>query len=138
VVHRVVKRYLAGDRSQAAEDPTFEELARHLNEATWKASKAEAERMRMLVARIFRERVGEVVEGNVVAIKPFGLVVQMVGTGATGTIAIESLPGGPYRVERHGQELVGERRSFAVGDALEARVLSTNEDLGRVDLELLD
>lgn len=138
VVHRVVKRYLAGDRSQAPEDPSFEELAGHLNEATWKASKAEAERMRMLVARIFRERIGEVVEGNVVAIKPFGLVVQMVGTGATGTIATESLPGGPYRVERHGQELVGAKRTFAVGDSLEARVLSTNEDLGRVDLELLD
>ncbi|MBS2038329.1 RNB domain-containing ribonuclease [bacterium] len=136
MVHRVIKRYLAGDRSQVAGDPAFEELAGHLNEATWKASKAEAERMRMLVARIFRDRIGEVVEGNVVAIKPFGLVVQMLGTGATGTIATESLPDGPYRVERHGQELVGGQR-FAVGDWVEARVINTNEDLGRVELELV-
>ena len=137
VVHRIVKRYLAGDRSQVPEDPSIQELAAHLNSATWKASKAENERMRMLVARIFRERIGEVVEGNVVAIKAFGLVLQMAGTGATGTIASETLPHGPYRVERHGQELVGARHSYAVGDFLEAKVVNTNEDLGRVDLELI-
>ncbi|MBN9417642.1 ribonuclease R [bacterium SCN 62-11] len=137
LVHRVIKRYLAGDRSQIPQDPALMELASHLNAATWKASKAESERMRMLVARIFRERIGEVVEGNVVAIKPFGLVLQMSGTGATGTIASESLPDGPYRVERHGQQLVGARDTFAVGDYLEARVVNTNEDLGRVDLELV-
>ena len=137
MVHRIVKRYLAGDRSQAPEDPTLQELSVHLNSMTWKASKAESERMRMLVARIFRERIGEVVEGNVVAIKPFGLVMQMAGTGATGTIASESLPHGPYRVERHGQELVGGRHTYAVGDYLEAKVVNTNEDLGRVDLELI-
>jgi ribonuclease R len=136
MVHRVIKRYLAGDRSQNPEDPILLERAAYLNSTTWKASKAESERMRMLVARIFRERIGEVVEGNVVAIKPFGLVLQMIGTGATGTIASEALPHGPYRVERHGQQLVGARRSYAVGDYLEARVVSTNEDLGRIDLEL--
>lgn len=136
MVHRVIKRYLAGDRSQNPEDPILLERATYLNSTTWKASKAESERMRMLVARIFRERIGEVVEGNVVAIKPFGLVLQMIGTGATGTIASEALPDGPYRVERHGQQLMGARHSYAVGDYLEARVVSTNEDLGRIDLEL--
>jgi len=136
IVHRVVKRYLAGDRSQIPEDPALQELSGHLNQSTWKASKAENERMRMLVARIFRDRIGEHVSGNVVAIKPFGLVVQMAGTGATGTIASDSLPHGPYRMERHGQELVGNRHTYSVGDFLEATVTGTNEDLGRVDLIL--
>ena len=94
--------------------------------------------MRMLVARIFRDRIGEHVSGNVVAIKPFGLVVQMAGTGATGTIASDSLPHGPYRMERQGQELVGNRHTYSVGDFLEATVTGTNEDLGRVDLLLRD
>ena len=39
------------------------------------------------------------VPGNIVTVKPFGLVVQIEGTGATGTVAIEALPDGPYRVE---------------------------------------
>ncbi len=91
-VHRIIKRYLGGDRSQLAGDPALETLAHHVNRAARRAGKAEAERHRMLVARLFASRIGEHFTGNIVSIKPFGLVVQMVGTGATGTVAMDALP----------------------------------------------
>jgi ribonuclease R len=119
-VHRIIKRYLHGDRCQSPGDPHLARVAEHLNQTTWRASKAENERHRMVIARLFQNRIGEEVRGNIVAIKPFGLVVQMVGTGATGTIASETL--------------AGRADSFAVGDFVTARVTGANEELGRVDL----
>jgi ribonuclease R len=134
-VHRIVKRYLAGDRSQVAGDAQIEALAVDLNRLAYRASKAEAERHRMVVARWFASRVGEHAFGNVIAVKPFGLVVQLKGTGATGTVAMEALPDGPYRVEAGGYAAASERRRFVVGESIEVRIAGTNEELGRVDLE---
>jgi ribonuclease R len=90
----------------------------------------------MLIARLFASRVGEEVRGNIVSVKPFGLVVQMAGTGATGTIAIDALPEGPYRVDLVQQALIGERRRFNVGDPVRTVVSGANEELGRVELTL--
>ena len=135
-VHRIVKRYLAGDRSLVAGDAALEAVAQNLNRLAYQATKAEAERHRMVVARGFASRVGERVAGNVVAVKPFGLVVQLKGTGATGTVAMEALPDGPYTVEPGGYAVASEQRRFVVGEPIDVRIAGTNEELGRVDLEV--
>jgi ribonuclease R len=135
-VHRVIKRYLAGDRALAAGDAALESLAQHLNRAAFVASRAESERHRMLVARFLSSRVGERVSGNIVGIKPFGLIVQMKGAGATGTIGLDALPDGPYRVDPSSHAAVGAARQFRIGDAVEATIAGANEELGRVDLAL--
>jgi ribonuclease R len=133
-VHRVVKRYLRGDRAFLAGDPAFETLAHQLNRAALRAGKAEAERHRMLVARLFASKVGERVDGNIVLVKPFGLVVQMKGMGATGTVAMDALPDGPYRLEPGAHAVSSEARRYGVGDPIEVVIAGTNEELGRVDL----
>ncbi|MBK8252161.1 MAG: VacB/RNase II family 3'-5' exoribonuclease [Polyangiaceae bacterium] len=137
VVHRIIKRYLNGDRTQIAGDATIQTLAERINHLGYIASKAEAERHRMLVARLLSNRIGERVRGNVITIKPFGLVIQMAGTGATGTIANDSLPNGPYQLDPSHSALVGSTHRFAIGDAVECTIASTNEDLGRIDLTLI-
>jgi ribonuclease R len=133
-VHRVIKRYLKGDRSFIADDPEIASLSLHLNHVAYRATKAEAERHRMLVARLFASKVGEQVQGNIISVKPFGLVVQMVGTGATGTVSMEALPEGPYRIEPGGHAVASETRRYGVGDPIEVGIAGTNEELGRVDL----
>ncbi len=138
VVHRIIKSYLRGDRSLAPNDPVLMEIAEHLNAMTWKANKAENERHRMLIARIFKDRIGETVRGNIVAIRSFGIVMQMIGTGATGTISIEALPDGPYQHDNAHHKLIGAKHTFSIGDFLQATVVSSNEELGRVELELIN
>ena len=61
---------------------------------------------------------GERYAGNVVGVKPFGLVVQLEGLGVTGVLATEDLPDGPYRLEEARQTLVGKGTSYVVGDPL--------------------
>ncbi|MFT3773577.1 MAG: RNB domain-containing ribonuclease [Minicystis sp.] len=136
LVHRIVKRYLAGDRSLAAGDAETEAIAQQINRCAHRATKAEAERHRMVVARWYAGKVGERAHGNVVSVKPFGLVVQLECTGVSGTIAMDALPGGPYRVEGGGYAAVSEERRFVMGQPLEVTIANTNEELGRVELTL--
>ncbi|MFO0745502.1 MAG: RNB domain-containing ribonuclease [Myxococcota bacterium] len=137
VVHRVVKRYLAGARDMQAHDERVEALAKHLNDCAWRATKAENERQYMLAARLFASKVGERFGGNVIAVKPFGLVVQLAGQGVSGTIQTDLLPDGPYSLDTVNC-LVGAKRRFAVGDALLVVVVGTSEELGRIDLGLAE
>jgi ribonuclease R len=138
LVHRIVKRYLAGDRALVAEDPMLEAVAQHVDASAQTAAKAEAERHRMVVARWFASKIGERARGNVVSVKPFGLVVQLEGTGATGTLAMDALPGGPYRVENGDYAAVSESRRFVLGAPLEVVIAGANEELGRVELALAE
>ena len=137
LVHRIIKRYLAGDRALVAGDPALEVAAVQINRSAYLASKAEAERHRMVVARWFAQKIGERAQGNVVSVKPFGLVVQLEGTGATGTVAMDALPGGPYRVEGGGYAAVSEERRFVLGEPVDVVIAGANEELGRVDLTLV-
>jgi ribonuclease R len=91
----------------------------------------------MVIARWFAGRIGERAPGNVVLVKPFGLVVQLTGTGATGTIAMDALPDGPYHVEASGYAVSSEKRRYEVGEPILVRVAGANEELGRVDLEVV-
>lgn len=134
IVHRVVKRYLAGARDQIAGDENIETICQHVNAAARAATKAEEERLRMLAARLFAGRVGERFAGNIVAIKPFGLVVQLAQVGVSGTVATETLEGGPYRVDPAREALVSEARAFTVGEPLTVEVLGASEELGRIEL----
>jgi len=135
-VHRIVKGYLAGRRDRYAGEPELEALAQHVNRAAYRASKAETERLRSLSAKLFRSRVGELFAGRVVRIQPFGLVVQLQSTGVVGSVAIESLRGGPFRYDRAGQTLRGSGGSYRIGDAIGVRVVGANEELGRIELGL--
>ncbi|MDI1449918.1 ribonuclease R family protein [Polyangium sp. 6x1] len=136
VVHRILKGYLEGHRDYEDIRAGLAVLAADCDRSSLNAGKAEAERHRMLVARLYAGRLGEEVSGNVIAIKPFGLLVQIAGTGAVGSIAMEALPGGPFRTDLAAQALLGHSHGqrFAVGDRIQATVAAVHEELGRIDL----
>ncbi len=138
VVHRIVKRHLRGARDQEAEDPTLEALATDLNELAFRAAKAESERLRVLAARLFAGKIGERLEGNVISVKPFGLILQLTGLGVTGLLPVENLPGEGYHIHPETLELVAEqgRHRFAVGAALSVEVRGADEAQGRIELGL--
>lgn len=136
-VHRIVKGFLAGRRDMHAGDEAIERLARHLTDRSIQASKAERERFGVLAARLFGTRVGAKHAGRIVAVKTFGLVIQLLGTGVVGTLASEDLPGGPWKVDRSRQRLIGPQRSYGLGEEIAVEIASTDEALGRIELKPL-
>ena len=137
VVHRIVKAYLAGRRDLQPDDPKLETLAEHLNDRNYRASKAERERQSALAARLFSSRIGDRYAGTIIAVKAFGLVVELQGTGIAGTIAMDDLEGGPFRVDKARQRLEGPKRSFAIGAELAVEVVGADESLGRIELRAI-
>jgi ribonuclease R len=138
VVHRVVKGFLHGDRDRHAGEPALEELARSVDERMAAAARAEQERLHMLAARWFSQRIGEAHTGRVIAIKPFGLVLHLEGTGVSGIVQTDALPGAPLTPEPDGGALVGGTTEapvrYTLGERLEVEVSGVNELLGRIDL----
>jgi hypothetical protein len=63
-------------------------------------------------------------------------VVQLQGLGVTGTICMDSIPGGPFTVAAGKTALTGAGRRYAIGDALEVLGTGANEALGRIELAL--
>lgn len=136
VVHRVIKAHLEGKRKPLLGSEELDEIAAGVNDAARRAEKAEADRVRMLVARLFAGRVGEKHPAHIVAVKPFGLVVRLDDLGVTGTVATEALGDGRWELDKATYSLVSKKRRYMIGEAVQVRVASTDEDLGRLDLEL--
>lgn len=136
VVHRIVKAHLAGKRDVHLDAEELAVIAEEVNDAAYRAQKAERDRTRMLVARYFAGRVGEKHRGRIVAVKGFGLVVQLDELGVSGTVATETLGKGPWDVDKATYSLVSKERRYMIGEAVQVRVASTDEALGRLDLEL--
>ncbi|MDY7096101.1 MAG: VacB/RNase II family 3'-5' exoribonuclease [Acidobacteriota bacterium] len=141
VVHRIVKAHLRGERDSHLQREELEEIAEHINETARRAQKAERDRLQMLVARYFADRVGEVHEGRIVVVRGFGLVVQLEELGVSGTVATEEMGKGPWELDAATHSLVSPslsspRRRHTVGEAVTVRIVATDETLGRLELAL--
>lgn len=136
-VHRIVKAFLEGDRGLHAGDEEIARLAGHLTDRTIQTAKAERERFGVVAARLFEREIGKCFAGRVVAVKTFGLVVELEGSGVNASLAAEDLPDGPWKVDRRRQRLRGPEGAYGLGDRLEVKVVSTDTRLGRIELELV-
>jgi ribonuclease R len=134
-VHRLIKAYLAGERR--FDEPMREELgalAARINERARAAARAERDRLRILVARLMAGRVGEEHAAHVTRVRTFGLLCQLDETMVEGTIPVESLAGGPFRVDARETVLRGAGRSFAIGMPLRVQIVACDPGLGRIEL----
>lgn len=136
LVHRAVKRYLAGHREFEVENSAIEARAADINERAFRASRAEADRLRALHAELMANRIGEVHEARIVRIRPFGLVAQLEELGVEGTVPMDDIPGGPYSLEQRETVLSGRQRSFTLGAPITVEVTAADPAAGRIELAL--
>ena len=135
VVHRTIKAWLQGHRDFVPLDPEVESLARHLNDRTAAAAKAETDRHRMMAAAYMAHHIGETYSAHITRVRPFGLVAQIDATLIEGLIPVESLPAGPWNVDAREIALVGKEETLAVGMRVYVSVRSTDPTRGRIEYE---
>jgi ribonuclease R len=135
-VHRIVKRYLHGDRAFVPGDATLEALARHINDRARAATRAENDRRRMLTAAYMIDHIGEVYDARITRVRTFGLVAQIDKSLIEGTIPYDRLPDGPYEVDADEAYARSETRTFAIGMAIRVSVTDADPTLGRIGFEL--
>ncbi len=109
LVHRLLRRYLRGERG--LDGAGLAPICTHINDRTRRAARAESERARVLVARVFERRLGERVRAVVVGHKPQGALVQIEGVLAL-------LPG----------------ETPPLGAGLEVVIAAVDTEFGRIDV----
>jgi ribonuclease R len=137
-VHRTLKQYLRGRRDFVHEDPAVEALATQINTRSRTASRAEKDRHRVLEARVMAAHVGQHFPARVTRVKPAGLLMQLDGMLVEAMLPVDALPGGPYQPDARETSLVGPKRTFTIGMPVQVRVVSTDEQNGRIELTLVE
>jgi ribonuclease R len=134
-VHRFLKAYLRGERSDDPDSPQLRELCDHLNHRGAMAGKAEAFRRRMLLAEYMMDQIGEEFEAHVTRVLPIGLVAQLDDSLVEGLIPLESLPGKDWVAESmfcHNPD-----RTIALGEAVTVRLVDAVPEEGKLEYKLL-
>lgn len=136
-VHRAIKSYLRGRRDFVPADPAVESLCEWLNLRARAADRAERDRRRMLLARLMASRVGDTHSARITRVMPFGLLAQLDGMLVDGVVPTDALPGGPYRTDPRHTRLSDAHRTYGVGAPVVVKIAGADEQLGRVELELV-
>jgi ribonuclease R len=138
LVHRAICAYLDGQRPSDPRPAELEQVCELIGQRARRAELAERDCKRVASARYMSSRIGQQFEGNITAVRPFGLQVQLKGSLLVGTIPGDALPDGPYKLSEARREMVGPSRSFAIGMPVVVRVSAVDEMQGRIELDLLE
>lgn len=139
IVHRVLKAAL-GDRGLVPYVRTIlesgGEIGSHLSARERTADDAERDVERMGKALFMSSRVGQTFEGSISSVLPFGIFVELDGTGIEGFVHVSTLRGDAFRYSADRGELYGTvfRTRLALGDRVRARVRRTDVERGEIDL----
>ncbi|GAB4280804.1 MAG: ribonuclease R [Coriobacteriia bacterium] len=139
VVHRLLKAQLAGALDDdAVQDMVaqLEWIAEHSSVMEREAEAAEDESVKLKLAELMKDHLGEVFDGVITGVSGFGLFVQLPNT-AEGLIHVESLADDYYTHEADRHLLRGEQtgRTYRLGQALKVRVVDVVVSERRIELE---
>jgi len=134
VVHRVLRRVLAGEKRKAAD---LEALALHCSERERRADEAERDLVVWRIFRFLRGKLGEETEGLVVDMNKAGLVVALTEYFVEGLVAYPDLDG-DYYIRRSETRLVGKRnkRVFRLGQRVRVQIAAVDPVMRRIQLVL--
>lgn len=139
-IHRIIREHLAGAISEKREKKLrgFVKYASKLSSDTEiTAQEAEREVDDLKKAEYMSERIGEVYEGLISSVTPFGMFVELENT-VEGLVHVSSLLDDYYFYDEDHHCFIGEhkRRIFRLGDAVKVKVVRANVEDRTIDFAL--
>ncbi len=141
IVHRLLAAQLAGTLEEpetAAMVAELEWLTDHCSVMEREAEAAEDESVRVKLAQLMAEHVGETFEGLITGVHSFGLFVQLDNT-AEGLVHVRAMTDDYYELVAERFMLVGQerRRTFRLGERITVRIVNVSVAEARIELEVL-
>ncbi|HHJ64958.1 MAG TPA: S1 RNA-binding domain-containing protein, partial [Aquifex aeolicus] len=139
VVHRLLKKAVRGEEVDYERWVAYlEEAGEHLSQRERLADEVEWEAIDILKARYMRSRLGEVFEGVITGVVPFGFFVEIKETLVEGLVRVTSLTDDDYVFDEPAHRFVGVKtgRIYRLGDTVKVRVLAIDEERGKIELSL--
>lgn len=138
MVHRLLHRYLDGEKSEHAE--SIEKLCLHSSEREKRAANAERASIKFKQVEFMQSRLGEDFEGVVSGVTEWGLFVEIVETKCEGLVRISDLEDDFYDFDSKQLVIVGRnnKRRFTLGDKVFVKVVKTDIDRRTIDLLMVE
>jgi ribonuclease R len=141
VVHRLLRELrqtAVGDERRAELEDELPDVGRHTSEMERRAIDAERELLQWKKVRFMAKKVGDVFEGYVTGVAPFGLFVELVDHYVEGLVPVATMADDYYRFIEQSHTLFGEstKKKYRLGDRVDVQVVRVDMEKRQIELAL--
>ena len=141
LVHRAIKSALAGRRYEPAGGATaWEEVGLQCSMTERRADDATRDVEAWLKCFYMKDRVGEIFEGSISSVVPFGIFVALDGVFVEGLVHVSELGHDYFHFDEKSHAMVGERsgRRFRLADRVKVQLTRVDMEANKIDFRLAD
>ncbi len=143
VVHRLLRELRAtkvSDERKAELDEDLPEVGRHTSEMERRASEAEREILQWKKVRFMADKVGDVFDGYITGVAPFGMFVELIDHYVEGLVHVSTMADDYYRFREQAHSLFGEntKKTYRLGDQVRVQIIRVDMERRQIDLGLAD
>jgi ribonuclease R len=143
VVHRVLRELRhtrVSDERKAELDEELPEVGRHTSERERRAADAEREILQWKKVRFMADKVGDVFDGYITGVAPFGMFVELTEHYVEGLVHVSTMADDYYRFREQQHTLFGEstKKSYRLGDKVRVQIVRVDMERRQIDLGLED
>ena len=137
MVHRLLSRYLAGEKS--ADKQMFEEYCLHSSQREQVATEAERASIKYKMAEYMKERIGKIYEGTISGVTEWGLYVQIEPEKIEGMISLRELEDDYYQFDEKTYSVKGKSsgKKYTLGDRVTVKVERASLEQKTIDFSLI-
>ena len=141
LVHRAIKSALAARRYEPTGGANaWEEVGLHCSMTERRADDATRDVEAWLKCFYMKDRVGEVFEGSISSVVPFGIFVALDGVFVEGLVHVSELGQDYFHFDEKSHAMVGERsgRRFRLSDRVRVQLTRVDMEANKIDFRLAD
>jgi ribonuclease R len=143
VVHRVLRELRhsrVNDERRAELDDELPEVGRHTSERERRAADAEREILQWKKVRFMADKVGDVFDGYITGVAPFGMFVELTEHYVEGLVHVSTMADDYYRFREQQHTLFGEstKKTYRLGDHVRVQIVRVDMERRQIDLGLED
>jgi len=143
VVHRVLRELRqtkVSDERRAELDDELPEVGRHTSERERRAADAEREILQWKKVRFMADKVGDVFDGYITGVAPFGMFVELTEHYVEGLVHVSTMADDYYRFREQQHTLFGEstKKTYRLGDHVRVQIIRVDMERRQIDLGLED
>jgi ribonuclease R len=143
VVHRVLRELRhtrVNDERRAELDDELPEVGRHTSERERRAADAEREILQWKKVRFMADKVGDVFDGYITGVAPFGMFVELTEHYVEGLVHVSTMADDYYRYREQQHTLFGEstKKTYRLGDHVRVQIVRVDMERRQIDLGLED
>ena len=128
------------DERKAELDEDLPEVGRHTSEMERRAAEAEREILQWKKVRFMADKVGDVFDGYITGVAPFGMFVELIEHYVEGLVHVSTMADDYYRFREQSHALFGEntKKTYRLGDRVRVQIIRVDMERRQIDLGLED